>query len=78
MSPSHPELIPFVPELLAKYQELLRKHEVLVHRLEERNAEHITTWKLSSWALETTASGLALLRGNMLQMANRRWHALAQ
>jgi signal transduction histidine kinase len=78
MNPLDSELSPFVPDLLAKYQELLRKHEVLVHRLEERNAEHITTWKLSSWALETTASGLALLRGNMLQMANRRWHALAQ
>ncbi|MFE8605146.1 sensor histidine kinase [Archangium violaceum] len=64
--------------LLRKYQELLRKHETLVHRLEHQNAEHISTWKLSSWALETSASGLALMRGGVLQIANKRWHALAR
>ncbi|WNG26795.1 sensor histidine kinase [Cystobacter fuscus] len=64
--------------LLSKYQQLLRKHEELVHRLEARNADHISTWKLSTWALETSASGLALVRGGVLQVSNRRWFALAQ
>ncbi|WPB76097.1 ATP-binding protein [Archangium violaceum] len=64
--------------LLRKYQELLRKHETLVHRLAHQNAERISTWKLSSWALETSASGLALMRDGVLQIANKRWHALAR
>lgn len=64
--------------LLRKYQELLRKHEDLVHRLEARNSEHISTWRLSSWGLETTSSGLMLLNGDTVQMANARWHELSR
>lgn len=64
--------------LLRKYQQLLRKHEALVHRLENQNAEHISTWRLSAWALETSASGLALLRDGVVQIANKRWHAMAR
>ncbi|WNG17258.1 sensor histidine kinase [Cystobacter fuscus] len=64
--------------LLEKYRNLLRKHEDLVHRLEARNADHISTWKLSTWALETSASGLALVRGGVFHVSNRRWLALAQ
>ena len=77
MSPSRAD--PFLsPALLEKYQALLRKHEALVRRLEERNTDHVSTWKLSSWGLETTSSGLALVRDGQLQMANRSWHAFAR
>jgi hypothetical protein len=64
--------------LLHKYQQLLRKHEALVRRLAENNTEHIFTFKLSAWALETSASGLALLRGGRVVLANSRWHALVR
>ena len=64
--------------LLAKYRTLLLKHESLVHRLEERNTEHINTWKLSSWGLETTASGLALVGVDTIQVANKRWYELSR
>ncbi|MDC0710922.1 ATP-binding protein [Stigmatella sp. ncwal1] len=64
--------------LLRKYQELTAKHEALVHRLEHRNDERISTYQLSTWALETTASALVLLRAQSVLLANRRWHALAR
>lgn len=64
--------------LLRKYQQLLQKHDALVRRLAEHNAEHISTFKLSSWALETSASSLALLRGGRVVLANARWHELAR
>lgn len=64
--------------LLHKYGELLRKHEALVHKLEQRNAEHISTWKLSAWGLETTSSGLALMRGDTMLLSNKRWNELAR
>ncbi|ADO75318.1 hybrid sensor histidine kinase/response regulator [Stigmatella aurantiaca] len=82
--PRHPPGILPVPEakpggaLLRKYQELTAKHEALVHRLEVRNDERISTYQLSTWALETTASALALLRAQSVLLANRRWHALAR
>jgi signal transduction histidine kinase len=64
--------------LLRKYRELLSKHTALVQRLEERNAQHISTVRLSSWAMERSASLLALLRDGTTLMANSRWHALAR
>ncbi|WP_164008897.1 sensor histidine kinase [Pyxidicoccus trucidator] len=64
--------------LLRKYQQLLQKHDALVRRLAEHNVEHISTFKLSSWALETSASGLTLLRGGRVVLANSRWHELAR
>ncbi|SEU34094.1 hybrid sensor histidine kinase/response regulator [Stigmatella erecta] len=89
MSPRRPPArpppgYPRVPEarpsgaLLRKYQELTTKHEALVHRLEARNEEHISSYRLSTWALETTASALVLLRAGSILQANRRWHALAR
>lgn len=68
---------PDSPPLLLKYQELMRKHQVLVQKLEERTEAHVSTWRLSSWGLETMASGLALFHGSVLQLANRRWRELA-
>ncbi|MBM7119363.1 sensor histidine kinase [Archangium primigenium] len=63
--------------LLLKYQELMRKHQTLVHKLEARTEEHISTWTLSSWGLETAASGLALFQGDGLRLSNKRWRQLA-
>jgi signal transduction histidine kinase len=64
--------------LLRKYQELLAKHEALVRRLELRTEEHISTYKLSTWAMETSASALALLSNGVVLLANRRWHELSR
>jgi signal transduction histidine kinase len=64
--------------LLRKYQELTAKHEALVQRLEARNDEHISSYRLSTWALDTTESALVLMRAGTVLMANRRWHALAR
>ena len=75
MSP-HRRRAPEPDALLGKYKDLLRKHDALVHKLERRTSEHVNTWKLSSWGLETTASGLALLHGGVLQISNRRWREL--
>ncbi|MCY1046445.1 ATP-binding protein [Corallococcus sp. bb12-1] len=64
------------PGLLRKYRELLTKHERLVHKLEERTAVHVSTFRLSSWALETSDSALAVLSAGSVVLANARWHAL--
>ncbi|WP_225408318.1 hybrid sensor histidine kinase/response regulator [Stigmatella hybrida] len=79
-SPGFPRVPEAGPQgaLLRKYQELTTKHEALVHRLEARNEEHISSYQLSTWALETTASALVLLRAGSTLQANRRWHALAR
>ncbi|RKH15198.1 sensor histidine kinase [Corallococcus sp. CA053C] len=66
------------PGLLRKYRELLSKHEALVHKLDERTTLHVSTFKLSSWALETSASALAVLREGGVVLANARWHALSR
>lgn len=65
-------------ELLRKYQELLAKHEALVHKLELRAHEHLSTYRLSSWALETSASAVALLSDGVVLLANPRWHDMAR
>src|SRR4051794_32345663 len=64
--------------LLRKYQELLAKHEKLVQRLELRNDEHISTHRLSAWAMETSASALALINEGVVLLANHRWHELSR
>jgi len=64
--------------LLAKYRSLLRKHQALVQRVAARTMERFSTWKLYAWALEASASGLAVLREGMLQVSNARWHALGR
>ncbi|MFP2934782.1 hypothetical protein ACLESO_58685, partial [Pyxidicoccus sp. 3LG] len=66
------------PPLLRKYQQLLQKHDALVRRLAEHNAEHISAFTLSTWALETSTSALALLRGGRVALANSRWHQLVR
>ncbi|RKG90835.1 sensor histidine kinase [Corallococcus terminator] len=75
--PPHPVPAPEEkPGLLRKYRELLAKHEQLVRRLEERTTLHVSTFRLSSWALETSDSALAVLSAGSVVLANSRWHAL--
>lgn len=66
------------PGLLRKYRELLSKHDALVRKLDERTTLHVSTFKLSNWALETSASALAVLRAGGVVLANARWHALSR
>ncbi|HZI14051.1 MAG TPA: ATP-binding protein, partial [Myxococcus sp.] len=80
--PSGPDGLPPAPRgkdeaLLQKYQSLLHKHEALVEKLERHTTQRFSTYKLSTWALETSASALALLRDGRVVLANSRWHALA-
>ncbi len=63
--------------LLSKYQQLLSKHEALVQKLELRTQERLSTYRLSVWALETSASAFALLREGAVLLATTRWHALS-
>ncbi|WP_224363720.1 sensor histidine kinase [Hyalangium versicolor] len=63
---------------MRKYQELLARHEKLVHKLELRNDEHISTHTLSTWAMETSASALALIGNGVVMLANQRWHELSR
>lgn len=55
-----------------------REREKRVGRRAERHTEPLSVCKLSSWALEMTASALALLRDGVLVLANSRWHALTR
>jgi signal transduction histidine kinase len=64
--------------LLRKYRALIQKHSALVQRLTARNIERSSIWRLATWALETSASGLALLHGDVMQLANPRWHELGR
>nr|WP_227026845.1 HAMP domain-containing sensor histidine kinase [Corallococcus soli] len=54
------------------------KHDTLVRKLDERTTLHVSTFKLSSWALETSASALAVLRSGGVVLANSRWHAMGR
>jgi signal transduction histidine kinase len=64
--------------LLAKYQQLVAKHDALVRKLELRNSEHLSTYRLSVWALETSTSAFALMRMDVVLLATARWHELAK
>ncbi|WP_147442298.1 sensor histidine kinase [Corallococcus exercitus] len=66
------------PGLLRKYRDLLMKHAALVTKLEERTTLHVSTFRLSSWALETSDSALAVLRTGRMVLANSRWHDLCR
>ncbi|MBN8229578.1 HAMP domain-containing histidine kinase [Corallococcus macrosporus] len=77
--PEPPEAAPVErPGLMRKYRELLTKHTALVRKLEERTTLHVSTFKLSSWALETSESALAVARTGRVILANSRWHALCR
>lgn len=65
-------------DLLRKYRELLTKHEAALRKLDARNREHLSTFRLSAWAMERSASALALVGEGAVLVANPRWHALAR
>jgi len=64
--------------LRKQHQELLAKHEALVQKLELRAEEQLSTYKLSTWVVETSASALALISDGGVLLANRRWHELSR
>jgi signal transduction histidine kinase len=66
------------PRLMDKYRELLAKHATLVRKLDERTRLHITTFRLSNWALETSDSALAVMSPSGVVLANTRWHELGR
>jgi len=68
-------------ELRAKYLQLSRKYAALVRRLEERTSEIVqhrsggasAVYRLGFWALNATASGLALVKDGAVTTRNARW-----
>lgn len=71
-------------ELRAKYLDLSRKYSALVQRLEVRTSELVqhradgptAVYRLGFWALNATASGLALVKDGEISSRNARWHEL--
>jgi signal transduction histidine kinase len=49
-----------------------------VRKLEAHTQVHVSTFKLSRWALETSDSALAVLNAGTVVVANSRWHALGR
>src|SRR5258706_16129861 len=68
-------------ELRAKYLQLSRKYAALVRRLEVRTSELVqhrsggasAVYRLGFWALNATASGLALVKDGAVTNRNARW-----
>jgi C4-dicarboxylate-specific signal transduction histidine kinase len=71
-------------DLRAKYLDLSRKYAALVRRLEVRTGELVRSrsggatavYRLGFWALNATASGLALVKDGAIITRNARWHEL--
>src|SRR5207245_7591127 len=71
-------------DLRAKYLDLSRKYAALVRRLEVRTSELVqqrsgggsAVYRLGFWALNVTASGLALVKDGAITTRNARWHEL--
>jgi len=71
-------------ELRAKYLDLSRKYSALVQRLEVRTSDLVqhranganAVYRLGFWALNATASGLALVKDGEISSRNARWHEL--
>jgi signal transduction histidine kinase len=64
--------------LLARHQRLLARHEALARKLEQLTQERLSTYRLSVWALETSASAFALVREDAVLLATKRWHELGR
>src|SRR5712664_4168667 len=68
-------------DLRAKYLDLSRKYAALVRRLEVRTSELVqnrsggatAVYRLGFWALNATASGLALVKDGAITTRNARW-----
>ena len=59
-----------------KYRALCEKYEQLVHKLEDRRAEHSGVWQLARWAVRSSGSGLAVIREGSVAISNARWEEL--
>ncbi|MFL5430264.1 MAG: hypothetical protein ACJ79M_11670, partial [Myxococcales bacterium] len=59
-----------------KYGELARKYADLVATLERRSAERVMS-RFGWLGLQATGTAFALLRGERIVLANRRWKQLA-
>jgi signal transduction histidine kinase len=62
--------------LLDKYEQLSTKYGTLVKKYESASIEDIGVYRLGWWALRTSASALALVRGGAVVLTNRRWQEL--
>jgi signal transduction histidine kinase len=62
--------------LQAKYGELARKYAGVVATLERRSAERVIS-RFGWLGLQATGTAFALLRGDRIVLANRRWKQLA-
>ena len=62
--------------LLEKYEQLSSKYETLVKKYESSSIEDIGVYRLGWWALRTSASALALVRGSNIVLTNHRWQEL--
>jgi signal transduction histidine kinase len=59
-----------------KNQKLPARHQALLEKL-KHNEDPLSSFRLSTWVLDTTASAVALLRDGEVLLANRRWHELS-
>jgi len=66
------------PDLRAKYLELARKYTAVVTRLERSVAQQAIVFRLGLWALNVSASALAVVRGEEIALQNARWLQLEQ
>jgi signal transduction histidine kinase/ActR/RegA family two-component response regulator len=60
-----------------KYSQLTAKYRALIEKFEDVSHQRFAVFQLGWWALRTSASGLALVRGDGIELCNDRWHELA-
>lgn len=60
-------------DLREKYLELAGKYAAVVARLQQTATQQANVFRLGLWALNNSASALAVVRGNALAMQNARW-----
>jgi signal transduction histidine kinase/ActR/RegA family two-component response regulator len=61
-----------------KYKQLTAKYHALIEKFEEVSQQKFAVFQLGWWALRTSASALALVRGDGIELCNDRWHELAR
>ena len=59
-----------------KYRRLVQKYEALVHKLERRTQDPLGAYTLATWALRTSGSAIALVRGGRVIVSNTCWDEL--
>jgi signal transduction histidine kinase/ActR/RegA family two-component response regulator len=61
-----------------KYKQLGAKYRALIDKFEDATQQKFAVYHLGWWALRTSASALALVRGDGIELCNDRWHELAR